>query len=128
VSAEQSALVVTVPNAEPTVASLRARLDSRAALGVPAHITILYPFMAPAQLSTVVVAELSGLFGSSEQFEITLASIGWFGREVLYLRPEPDEPLRQLTALLNQRWPNWPPTRVTSMTRHHTSPSATPAV
>jgi hypothetical protein len=48
-----SAVVVPVPEAEPRVGALRTALDPSAALGVPAHVTILYPFVAPAQ-STMV--------------------------------------------------------------------------
>jgi hypothetical protein len=38
---ELSALIVAVPEAEPAVAHLRARLDRSASWGVPAHITLI---------------------------------------------------------------------------------------
>jgi hypothetical protein len=44
----ESALLVTVPAAEPAVARHRSRLDTSATVGVPAHITVLYPFAASA--------------------------------------------------------------------------------
>jgi hypothetical protein len=37
---DESALLVTVPAAEPAVARHRSRLDTSAAVGVPAHITV----------------------------------------------------------------------------------------
>lgn len=40
----ESALVVLVPEAEALVKSFRDRHDPSAAAGVPAHITLLYPF------------------------------------------------------------------------------------
>ena len=43
----ESALLVAVPAAEPAVAAHRSRLDTSAAVGVPAHITVLYPFLPP---------------------------------------------------------------------------------
>ena len=48
--AAQSAVLVSVPEAEPAVSRYRARLDRAGAWGVPAHVTILYPFVAPPRL------------------------------------------------------------------------------
>lgn len=45
-----SGLIMEVPEAEPAVARHRERLDASAPLGVPAHITVLFPFMAPATI------------------------------------------------------------------------------
>jgi hypothetical protein len=39
----QSAIVVVVEEAEPVVGAHRLRHDPVASLGVPAHVTILYP-------------------------------------------------------------------------------------
>src|SRR3954470_1036237 len=41
----EAALVVMPPGAEPVVKSFRDRFDPVAALGMPAHITVLYPFI-----------------------------------------------------------------------------------
>ena len=41
----RSALVVAVPDAEPVVGHLMLRLDANAVLGVPAHVTVLFPFV-----------------------------------------------------------------------------------
>ena len=60
----QSALIIEVPEAEPAVARHRERLDPSAALGIPAHITLLYPFLPPAAVSSPVLAELEPLFGA----------------------------------------------------------------
>lgn len=109
VSVEVSALVVPVPEVDPIVDSFRAVLDSGAALGVPAHITILYPFMPTSALDPNVVAELRGIFASTDAFDISLTSIGWFEQDVVFLRPEPDDALRRMIALVAARWPQWPP-------------------
>ncbi|WP_079312549.1 hypothetical protein [Microbispora sp. GKU 823] len=42
---DETALVVEVPSAEPLVRGLRERYDSFAAYGMPAHVTVLYPFL-----------------------------------------------------------------------------------
>ncbi|WP_050978197.1 2'-5' RNA ligase family protein [Bordetella petrii] len=50
-----TALIVKVPQAEAMVGDLRARFDAVSQLGVPAHITILFPFMAPDQVTQAVL-------------------------------------------------------------------------
>jgi hypothetical protein len=43
-SSDESALVVLVPEAEAATKPFRDQYDPAAAAGVPAHITLLYPF------------------------------------------------------------------------------------
>jgi len=50
VEATESALIVPVPEAEPVVGEFRASLDRCAGWGVPAHVTVIYPFRAPDRL------------------------------------------------------------------------------
>jgi hypothetical protein len=54
--AAQSAVLVPAPEAEPAVSHHRARLDRAAAWGVPAHVTILYPFVAPSAITAATMA------------------------------------------------------------------------
>ena len=104
----ESALVVPVPAAT-LVEPFRDELDSSAALGVPAHVTVLYPFIAPELVDGQLNAVLTDLFASIAPFSFELAAVGWFGTEVLWLRPEPDEPFRRLTVTVTSRWPHLPP-------------------
>lgn len=108
-SQEQSALIVTVPEADQIVARFREQLDSGAALGVPAHVTILYPFMPAEMITDDVVDELSRLFLTISSFDVRFESIGWFGQQVVFARPASEEPFHRLTSLVAQRWPAWPP-------------------
>lgn len=107
--AGESALVVPVPAAEAAVGSFRRRLDHAAALGVPAHITILYPFVDPAEIGPDLHAELSLLFAATPAFEFTLTEVGWFGVEVVWAHPEPVEPFRRLTHAVHMQYPAYPP-------------------
>ena len=43
----ESAVIVAVPAAEPAVRAHRQQFDRAAAWGVPAHVTVLYPFVPP---------------------------------------------------------------------------------
>jgi 2'-5' RNA ligase len=101
----ESALIVPVPDAEPAVASWRRAHDPSAALGIPAHITLLYPFRAPDEIDDRTCANLAHLFAAAAPIRLTLAGICGF-RNVLYLAPEPPEPLDQLIRALMHRYPD----------------------
>src|SRR5215831_9843437 len=75
----QTALLVPVPAAEPIVGRHRARHDAAARDGVPAHVTVLYPFLPPAGIGESLLASLGRLFAGFAAFEFTLDRVGWFG-------------------------------------------------
>jgi hypothetical protein len=54
----QTALIVPIPEAEEAVGPFRASLDRAASWGVPAHVTVLYPFLPPQQIDQQVLAVL----------------------------------------------------------------------
>jgi hypothetical protein len=54
----ESTLVVVVPEAEALVGSFRDLYDPIAAAGVPAHITVLYPFKSPEEVNETVMGDL----------------------------------------------------------------------
>jgi hypothetical protein len=55
----ETAVLVPVPEAERVVSPPRSRLDGAAALGVPAHVTVLFPFVPPASITPGVVEALA---------------------------------------------------------------------
>ena len=105
----QSALLLAVPAAEAAVGPHRARLDPSARDGVPAHITVLYPFLPPAEIGPDVLAELSRLFAGVPRFSFTLDRVRWFGESVVWLGPSDESPFRALTALASTAYPSCPP-------------------
>jgi hypothetical protein len=105
----ESAVVVLVPEAEALVKPFRNRYDPSAALGVPAHITLLYPFKPPDEIGSAVLDKLRHGFARFAPFRFALASIRRFPAEVLYLAPEPDEPFRRLTSAIWDWYPETPP-------------------
>jgi 2'-5' RNA ligase len=106
VSAGESALIVAVPEAEPAVGAHRAELDAG---GVPAHVTVLFPFLPPDRLDDDVLATVAGVVGSVPAFDVALARVAWFGDRVVWLAPEPAAPFRALTIALWHRFPEAPP-------------------
>ena len=104
----ESALVVTVPEAEPLVSEWRAQHDWSAQRGVPAHITILYPFAPTEKVDDTLLGELRELFGAHPAFSFDLPRVARFP-EVAWLAPEPVEPFKTLIASVVARFPDYPP-------------------
>jgi 2'-5' RNA ligase len=104
----ESALAVNVPEAEQYVGALRQRFDPAAKLGVPAHITVLYPFVPPERIIGSVVRKVRDILSSFEAFEFSLTRIVRFPT-ALYLAPEPAQPFIGLTEALVRAFPEYPP-------------------
>jgi 2'-5' RNA ligase len=107
----ESALLLPVPAAEGVVGEHRARLDASARDGVPAHVTVLYPFLPPAGIGPEVLAELARLFAAVRRFSFTLDQVRWFGESVVWVGPSDDSPFRKLTALAVAAYPSCLPYR-----------------
>lgn len=105
----ESALVIPVPEAEPLVRPFRERYDPSAALGVPAHITLLHPFIAPERIGADTLDKATACFRAFAPVEYSLTEVRRFPAETLYLAPEPDEPFRKLTMTIWDRFPETPP-------------------
>ena len=105
----QSAVIVALPDAESAVARWRAELDVWAGRGVPAHVTVVTPFLPPAEINDAAVEALAAVIATVPAFEVDLARTAWFGREVLWLDPEPSGPFRALTEQVWRRFPQCPP-------------------
>jgi hypothetical protein len=105
----ESALLVPVPAAEPLVREHRLAHDPVAPLGVPAHITILYPFIAPDALDAEVEGAITEVLRDFRAFDYALRDVRRFDDGVLYLAPDPDEPFAALTEAFAARWPEHQP-------------------
>jgi 2'-5' RNA ligase len=99
-----SAVVVPVPEAEPRVAALRAALDPSATLGVPAHVTLMFPFLPPARIDDGVLDALRDVLSAAPAFEIEFFEVAWFGEEVVWWAPEPAAPFVALTHAIADRF------------------------
>lgn len=108
-SLSESALVVLVPEAEAVAKPLRDRYDPSAAAGMPAHITLLYPFKAPDEIDDITLGKLRSCFASFKPIQFSLSTIQRFPIAALYLAPQPDEPTRQLTLSIWKLLPEAPP-------------------
>jgi hypothetical protein len=104
----ETALIIAVPEAEPLVGSWRAKHDWSAQRGVPAHVTVLYPFVPTERVEDALLADLRDLFASQAAFAFDLARVARFP-DVAWLAPEPSEPFNVLTQAVAERYPDYPP-------------------
>jgi 2'-5' RNA ligase len=104
----RTALIVAVPEAEPLVGKWRAKHDWSAQHGVPAHITLLFPFMPVEEVDEQLLGELRDLFASRPAFTFRLPRVARFP-EVAWLAPEPAKPFNDLIELIASRYPEYPP-------------------
>ena len=95
-----------VPEAEPQVGELRLQHDWSAARGVPAHVTILFPF---ADGDDVDEDALADLFAKFPAFDFELDRVERFDSGLVWLHPSPSAQFADLTAAVWQRWPDHPP-------------------
>jgi 2'-5' RNA ligase len=105
----QSAILVPVPEAEELIGDWRAVHDPKARTGVPAHITLVVPWVPPEQLKPEHFEELEELLADQGPFDYSLDRVGWFGQRVLWLAPTPADPFKRLTAMLASHFdtPPW---------------------
>ena len=104
----ESAFIVRVPEAEAHVGDLRERFDPSFQSGVPAHITILVPFMSPERLTDAVLQRAHRALSDVASFSFSLAEVRRFPGTA-YLAPEPAEPFIALTESLVRAFPQYPP-------------------
>lgn len=100
---------MAIPEAEAAVAALRLRLDPAAAWGVPAHVTVLYPFLPPHEIDGRALADVAVGVGAVRAFDVRFERTAWFGDDVLWLAPQPSAPFGELTTQVWQRSPRCAP-------------------
>lgn len=103
----ESAIIVPV-QVPVAVGRLRDRMDPSAAQGVPAHVTLIYPFMTVDGLTDEVRRQLEQIIAGEPSFPFVLTSVGRWPN-VVYLTPQPAEPFQRLTLALAAEFPDYPP-------------------
>ncbi len=103
-----SALVIEVPQAEELVGPFRQKHDPVAPLGMPAHVTVLFPFVDVEEICEELLAELWEHYSRIPRFTFALPRLGQFS-DVLFLVPAPREPLDHLIDVTCERYPEYPP-------------------
>ena len=105
----RTGLVIEVAEAEHAVGALRVQLNQQASLGVPAHITVLFPFAAPSRIDDGTLDRVSRVVRNVPAFDYRLVHTDWFGTSVLWLAPDCKARFRELTSVLHDEFPEYPP-------------------
>lgn len=124
-----SAIGIAFPQFAPALARWREPSLPAAMRAVPPHITLLGPWR-PAPLTPGDIVAVRKALAGIEPFRLTFRAIERFpSRGVLYLRPEPDAPLRELIQRLARAFPETPPYggAVADPVPHLTIAASTPA-
>lgn len=109
VPVRRTGLVVSVPEAEPLVASFRRRFHAGAvARRIPPHVTILFPFVPATAFDTRARLSVASHFREQRAFDASLAGIGLFPAHV-WLAPAPRDRFVDLITATCDRFPDTPP-------------------
>jgi 2'-5' RNA ligase len=109
VSDLRSALIVAVPEAAAAVDEWRERTcAAKPSSGVPAHVTLIFPFVPVTKIDDALIEDLGTLFGRFDAFAFELREAKRFPA-VLYLAPEPAENFVRLTEALAVEYPGFRP-------------------
>ena len=74
--------------------------------GIPAHVTVLFPFVDGEAVDEDAVRDLVSRFRA---FDFDLDRVERFDGDIPWLHPNPSAPFVDLTAAVFERWPDNPP-------------------
>ncbi len=107
----ETAIVIVIPEAEKVVGKWRRRYTSDGADGMPAHLTLLYPFADTSQhlarMDDLVESACEGV--GPIRFSLSSAEYFYGSTNTLYLAPEPSAPFAAITEALAAAFPEYPP-------------------
>ena len=104
----QTGLVLHVPEARSIVGPIRRKHDPAASAGMPPHVTLIYPFMDSRAFDDAARQRLKSVCETTSPISMRFKGCGTFDR-VLWLAPEPAEPIVDLVRSLEAAFPDHPP-------------------
>jgi 2'-5' RNA ligase len=103
---ETAVLIIPPFEVQSFAAPIRRQAMPERWMQVPAHITLLYPFAAPAEVSQAM-PRLRQALAAAEPFDVTLDHYGRFPTAV-FLEPAEPQPLLDLHRHLAAAFPEYP--------------------
>jgi hypothetical protein len=100
----RTTLLVPVLDAEPATAGWWPEWEPPKARGIPAHVSVLFPFLHRPEIGDEQLALLAEAAGAVQPFDFALTSIGRFPQTV-YLAPRPATGFTELTRGVEERFP-----------------------
>ncbi|GAA4857530.1 2'-5' RNA ligase family protein [Actinomycetospora straminea] len=98
-------IAALVPEAEPLVGPFRGELDPTARRGLGAHLTLVHPFVLPAEVTATTVATLRAAVAPVPAFACMFGELRWFGSRVLWLAPDAVDPFREIAERVHAAFP-----------------------
>jgi 2'-5' RNA ligase len=103
---DETAVVIVLDDARPQLEPVRAEFHAReVAIGIPLHVTLLYPFAPPDHVDEEALEEF---FAGYDAFTLTLRGLATWPL-VVYAIPEPRERLLAMMQALFEKYPEYPP-------------------
>lgn len=110
----RSAIVVPIRLPQP-LRALMLRESATARLGIPAHVTLLFPFVAAPSIRPDVLSSVARVIGGAAAFDMAFRRVRRFEpgegapNGVVWLAPEPATPFVSLIDRLWRAFPEYPP-------------------
>jgi 2'-5' RNA ligase len=101
----ETAIIVALPRCDLLVSAVAAELEIHRPPGMPAHVTLLYPFVDESTLVAGMAAQAQRALSHIAPFECEFASFGRFIDPIptaLHLVPNPADPFRGMIAALER--------------------------
>ena len=102
----KSAIIIPFVEVDDVVDAWRKLLDPAQVRGIPAHVTVLFPFVHPKELSTEILDILDAHFSRISTFNVVFDSTAWFEDRVVYLEPKPEQQFRTMAKQLLSVFPS----------------------
>jgi hypothetical protein len=83
-------------------------------------VTVLFPFVAPAELDEGTLARVGATVRAVPAFRYAFRRTDWFGDDVLCLAPDRPGPFRELTERVQAAFPSTRRSRARSPTSYRT--------
>ncbi len=104
----QSVILIPVPSADPIISEWRKKYDKVVLHGIPSHVTLLFPFKEPSQITQKIIQQIENIFSGVKQFSFVLDRINTFPK-VIFLDPNPRDEFIKLTEAIVRVFPENPP-------------------
>lgn len=113
VTGERSAIVAPV-RLPAALEAMRRACVAHARLGVPPHVTLLFPFVPPSSIDLAVIDRAAAAIGRAPAFDVEFREVthwddGPGSERVVWLPPEPAAPFLALTDALVRAFPGYLP-------------------
>lgn len=102
-------LLIPVPEADARFGATRRQHDPSGRDGMPAHVTVLTPFVPLERWGEAGLRRLQAALAGIPRFEARFRRAGRFGGSTLFLVPEPEALFRDIARRVARAFPEHPP-------------------